>query len=51
MISVGPLADTPLNLFAKDWAEWDGKVPEEALPKGSEAEAPCATAASLEVQI
>ena len=31
-----------------DWAKWDGKVPEEALPK-AEGEASCATAASLEV--
>eukprot|EP00490_Sorites_sp_Unknown_P025547 CAMPEP_0114688316 /NCGR_PEP_ID=MMETSP0191-20121206/63346_1 /TAXON_ID=126664 /ORGANISM="Sorites sp." /LENGTH=1102 /DNA_ID=CAMNT_0001975657 /DNA_START=40 /DNA_END=3348 /DNA_ORIENTATION=+ len=32
-----------------DWQPWDGKVPDEALPQSSEAEAPCATAAALEV--
>lgn len=33
----------------EDWQKWDGKVPEEALPQGSEVEATCATAAALEV--
>lgn len=32
-----------------DWQPWDGKLPEEALPQGSEVEATCATAAALEV--